>query len=797
MACVTILKRPASIAILLAMFVAVVVLFVREDNVRLHGDGKEYVLLTVAFQRHFSFGVTDEDLEQAKKDFPNEAKYLDYEYRFNPDDHFHEYGDAKYSNHYGSYSAMVAMVKFVTDVLGIYPMWAFFVANCLLYFAALLAILLLLRADRFIKVALIVLTAVSPALLYLGWPHGEVYIFAFMVIGLVFHLNGQFGRSIFFMAVAAMQNLGVVPFAMMVGADLLIEKAQTHRRPDGKVDFWASARAAAPYGFCYLPAFIPVFSTYVRFGTPNLVADVAMENKYLISKACAYLFDLNLGILPYEPIILLVFIAMSFYGIKKQPRRTVLHLLGLAGMLYVISNQKDINCGMQNIMRYNVWIVPVLVFFVVPNWGRIFSRRNGLAAVVVSEAVFTMFLLLYIVRGGGAFSYNGFAPWAKLVMDRCPALYNPTHAIFYSRALGVETYYHCAPVICRNEKGHVRKILLNKVSEQEFNSSQWVLKDENGNDADKGDLVKKSVDEGEFWYLNTTRPIYHADHYDLGEPIVFTAEGFNADQYVNRGLSHRERWGTWSYGPELLFAMDTGRTNDTVFLARLQVAGAFQHPRRVAISVFGQKVWAGTIRGRKEIEEIAFPIMSSRKGLVLGNMSIPDVKDGRGLRRAERTEMLGVRLVSMVVEELVKDYPPLPADGKIRFNGRGRNATEYTAFGISSSRRHAAWTDGFASVFSFSSNVTNSDMCVVIDLWQVHDDAQTLEIRVNGNVVFDGRVNSGTEKVAFDVPGSEDGKYRMCLYLPDAAFEPSGPDSSRGNFFGVRLRSVTIRPKSQ
>jgi hypothetical protein len=70
----------------------------------------------------------------------------------------------------------------------------------------------------------------------------------------------------------------------------------------------------------------------------------------------------------------------------------------------------------------------------------------------------------------------------------------------------------------------------------------------------------------------------------------------------------------------------------------------------------------------------------------------------------------------------------LPADGKIRFNGRGRNAAEYTAFGISSCKRHAAWTDGFVSVFSFSSSETDADLRVVIDLWEVRGDAQTLAI---------------------------------------------------------------------
>ena len=61
------------------------------------------------------------------------------------------------------------------------------------------------------------------------------------------------------------------------------------------------------YGVFYIPALIPMITCYVHFGVINRVASVAMENKYILSKAKDYLFDLNLGMLPYEPIILFAF----------------------------------------------------------------------------------------------------------------------------------------------------------------------------------------------------------------------------------------------------------------------------------------------------------------------------------------------------------------------------------------------------------------------------------------------------------------------------------------------------------
>ncbi len=477
------------------------------------GDGKEYQMQVIAFENHLSFGITADDIEEAKEVFFLDASGLHEEYYVNRWNHLHEYQDAKYSNHYGMYSALVTPIKIIISMLGFYPTYAFFYTNLLLYATALFVIYFFLKIDSIKKLLLILLIMINPALFYMGWTHAEVYIFAFVVIGLVFYYNKEHGKAIFFLCVASMQNLGVVPFAMMVGVDLIVNKVVEYKKSRGNFDALGFLKKDGVgillYGLCYLPGIIPIASTYIKFGKLNLVADVATENKYLLSKALDYLFDLNIGILPYEPIVLLLFVIMAVVGLKRHARASIINIVGVMGMLFIIAHQIQINSGMQFIMRYNVWIIPIMIFFVVCNWEYIFTSGRRLLVFGVAEVMITGFMCFYVIFGSGGYTNAEFAPWTKVVLDIMPSVYTPSHGIFYSRTLGYESYYSDEPAIYTNENGYVRKILLSKEAESKFYSDAWKLCDVNGVEIDKSTLVRHSIDEGDYSYINVTGEVYY------------------------------------------------------------------------------------------------------------------------------------------------------------------------------------------------------------------------------------------------------------------------------------------------
>ena len=142
------------------------------------GDAPEYILQEVAFENHMSFGVTDEDLADAVSEYYNLSFLLKSEY--DNTRHMHEYGNAKYSNHFGAYSALVVPVKKAVAFIGFHPLWGFFLTNFLMYTAAAGSVFVFLKAERIQKLILVLLLLINPIIFYLSWVHTEVYIFFFV-----------------------------------------------------------------------------------------------------------------------------------------------------------------------------------------------------------------------------------------------------------------------------------------------------------------------------------------------------------------------------------------------------------------------------------------------------------------------------------------------------------------------------------------------------------------------------------------------------------------------------------------
>ena len=482
--------------------VAVIALIItKKYTPEIAGDGREYVMQTIAFQDHFSLGIKEDDALRAEAEFYDQASDIHEEYFVNEWNHLHDHNGKMYCNHFGFYSILAVPVKLITDALGIYPTWAYIILNLILYAASLLVIRYLLKADDIKKLLILALFIVNPAMFYFTWTHTEIYIFAFCVIGLTFYYNKQYPLAILFISIASMQNIGVLPLGMAIWAEALIRILRSKGEVKEKI------KKTFVISIPFIPAAIPPFLTFIRFGTINLVSDEVRESRYVLHKAFDYLFDLNLGILPYEGIMLLLFMLMCVIMLWEKRADVLTTIAGLCGMLFIVAHQLQINSGMQKISRYNVWIIPAIVFFVIMRWDEA-GKLSRLCFFSILQCVLTGILMIWVMVGSGKYTYYEFAPWTEYVMDNVPMLYNPTHGIFYSRAEGMEAYYNDSPVIYASEDGEVKKILLSKEAEEEFYSDGYMLYEADGSIADKSALSTVKVDEGEFTYINITKPMY-------------------------------------------------------------------------------------------------------------------------------------------------------------------------------------------------------------------------------------------------------------------------------------------------
>ena len=634
-----------AVIIFLFSFFIVCLLYLSTRASTIHGDGAEYILQMISFERSFSFGVTKEDVLQAKEEFKDKAEFLESYYNSTG----HQYKNAKYFNHNGFYSMLaIPMIKLVT-VIGKNPIKGFYILNLLMFMTALLAILLFLNIEIAKKSALILLLAVNPVFFYLDWIHTEVFLYTFVVISLVFYYNNNYIMSILFINIAATQNLAILPLALAVEIHFLINMFNEYKFRHSVFSislFLKNNYKKILLSFCcYFVGVMPMLSTYLKFQTLNLVADVARENKYLVQKCFGYLFDLNLGIFPYEPIILLTFMVMIFWGIQKLSLNSVVNLIGITGIFYIISNQIQINCGMQNIMRYNVWIIPIMIFYVIINWEIIWKDSRYLISCSLAQAFYTTCIITYIILGSGGFDYKEFAPWTKLIMNNYPCLYNPVHGIFYTRASGMEMYYSDEPIAFRSQDGVIRKILLSKSAELAFYSGKWKLRNNEGRLMDKAILDKVIVDGGDFSYVNIPQDMYLAHSYQLGDIIYFYTDKCNVDSFHIKGLSWKEDWGRWTDGKEMKMIMDI-ESNKPVLKAHINIESVFYKPQRLIIQVNEKTVLETVVDGKKIL---TFDFPNPENNIAIIKMLLPDAVRPKDVIKSTDPRMLGLGLRTMAI----------------------------------------------------------------------------------------------------------------------------------------------------
>ncbi len=777
----------ASFSLIVVFFVIAAVYFFSKTLV-IQGDGHEYVLQTVSFQNHFTFGINDDDLEQATEQFYNNEPGLRSVYnRLAVDDQ-----GLHYSNHFGAYSVLVTPIKMLLLALGQYPLRAFGITNWLLWLAAALTVLFFLKTDDKKRLCLICLLLFNPVFFYLDWVHTEVYIFSFVVIGLVFFYNKNYSVSIIALSAAAMQNLAVIPMAAMVGIDYIIECISRYKAEKNKFSLWGFVKSywkrIIPYGAYYLIAFIPMITTYMHFGTLNLVADVAMESKYIFHKAIDYLIDPNIGILPYEPIIFVLFFVLIIIGMKKNTRSAIINLIGFAGMLFIIAHQRQINCGMYCIMRYCVWILPVMLFYVVMNWNICFNDKGLLVAGGV-QSIFTFGVLSYCMIGGGMYTSNQFADWTKVVLDYCPELYNPSHGIFYSRTLGNEKYYSHYPVIYRNEDGKARKILLSKTAEEYFYSDQTILFNEDtGEIVNKNELDRFSFDEGEFTYINLHGNILY---YNLlrssGDSIRFTLAGNNTEIYPITGLAQMEEWGTWTNGDE--FSVNFCTDSDEEYLVcDIDINNVFYHPQRVNVFINDEMVHSDTIAGN---QDFSFMFKNPENGMVKLRMELPDSISPAEVMDSPDKRDLGLGLVSMSLLPISESDKAYNVEDVIYFYSDEYNADKYAVSGLSVKEEWGSWTDGDEMLMNFHINDDAERLVCYIDVVRTFYQAQNVDIFINDELVYSEKID-GDNDIEFEFKRPEDGVVNLKIELPDSVSPSEIMDSADKRDLGLGLASMVI-----
>jgi hypothetical protein len=210
-------------------------------------------------------------------------------------------------------------------------------------------------------------------------------------------------------------------------------------------------RAIGRLTLAFAPAFLPTVFGLVVFGRPSpLHLAGAYDVRHVSAvRALELVFDLNLGLLPYVPLALTLGVMLPVLSLACRrtgtatgpgPRsaagsRGSAWLLVAAALVALASTgAANWNHGTVGPSRYGLWLLPFLFVLLAEALevagGRLRRVVLPLAVLaVLSQAAITL------VRGGvhAPEDYTRHSPVARWVLDRWPALYNPTTEIFIER----------------------------------------------------------------------------------------------------------------------------------------------------------------------------------------------------------------------------------------------------------------------------------------------------------------------------------------------------------------------------
>lgn len=403
------------------------------------GDAGEYALMTVSLLRHLSPDVRSADVARVAADslgHGTPANFVDVLKGYYP-----TAGGRRYSYHFWGYSLLAVPARLVLRPFGADPFKAFPLVNALCLLLALWCTLRTSTLEAPARAAAFALTLFSPALALLRWPHPEVYTYAMVSLALLWAAEGRTARAILAAALGASQN---PPLVLLVAALWALGCRRALRGGAGR----GAARAIARCSLAVLPALVPPLFYFVAYGTPSVVArESASWSNLSLGRALELFFDLDIGLLPYLPLTLALFLASVVAA--ALVRRSV-RPLALAALLLLMALACSVtgnwNHGTSGPSRYAIWMLPLVFAGVLDLRANLPARRRALGVLLALAAASQGAIAL--ARGGIAArpDYFEHSYAARAVLLRAPRLYRPSPEIFVTRTVHANQLPTDAPV---------------------------------------------------------------------------------------------------------------------------------------------------------------------------------------------------------------------------------------------------------------------------------------------------------------------------------------------------------------
>ena len=563
------------------------------------GEIDDYSLPVASIMNEGDFSISAKDYEYYRKLFPEWADYV-------IDDHVltgmtgENGGELTY--YFPTYSIFCVPMTFIFHAFGYSAIRAFPMTNLLVLILALVIMFGCLDVSTAKRAFLVVALSLTPVCFYICWCTAETLLYSLMIVGLTCWYNRWYRRAALAISIAGTMNPVIMGVGIVMIAEYLYlffrEKLRTGKLLD---NIGQDIAQIIGYGACYIVGLIPFIYNFYFTGRFNLISGTGIASTETLTDVFgrfrAYLLDLNLGILPYYPILMILALMLLILAILKRTWQYIEWIFTFLLLVVLYSIMPHINSGMYGIARYNLWASPVLLFavFVLIDHSVIRNTRLmrvGDIAGILSAVITAAVVFGYGLNGSKGKTYLEMMPIAAYVLDHAPGMYNPLYSTFASRTLHIDgCYNYVTPIVYYDENNYARKILTS--------------------DKDMTDLLEKCGSfnpEDNMWFQQQVAQLTTRDSYisippkheiafwalyrEMGTSIVFGSDQSNADPYILKGASYPEATARWTEGEEFVMRLKLNTDSQRIHChIGLESVFAEKGSQQVTIFVNGEEVY--------------------------------------------------------------------------------------------------------------------------------------------------------------------------------------------------------------
>ena len=544
------------------------------------------------------------------------------------------------------YSALCLPIKVLLQIFKLNQEKCFFLCNISFVLLLFLTITYCKSLSFLQKVLTLFMLLCSPLFLYVTRIGMETMLFSLVGISMIFLYEKKYKCCAIITATAGLLNRTVMVIGIICIISFFIELFKQNRNNIIKTITKELAKIIK-LALCFCVFFLGHLKGILTGSTVGYY-DTSFETQEYWSRFLSYIFDINLGLCSFAPLLLLLGLLIIIINIKNK-HFDVLYFAGcLFGTMAAYSFNYNINHSMTYCARYVFWSYPMLVLLVVIYGVAVFSIKTFM---VFSSFSITLTTLLLAYNSSNYYNSVTFNNLTKKIFMTCPSLYNPAHSTFncrvnhfhggysYRNNDGGYIFWKYELPIIYSDQGQIRKVLISKKETTSFLQSVYA------NETDTRWFKKqldKLGDKEQYISISSKRVIKVVHDCPDNGQLIFYGDSYNANKYIQAGISGKEDKFSWTDGKEVFFVLRFPNfESGSKVSAVIDLHTVFTEKQWVELMVNGEYAF------KKEVvhgEKISFDFTLPENKIADISISLPNACSPKSLGLSADSRTLGLAI---------------------------------------------------------------------------------------------------------------------------------------------------------